>query len=60
KVNIFKYGVTRAYFLAKVHGGTCINATSNPPRDVLHRANFLLDLENGFGDYDVFKTTVTK
>ncbi|TXG65493.1 hypothetical protein EZV62_006768 [Acer yangbiense] len=47
------YGVSRAYFLAKVRGGTCTLATSDPPRDVLHRANILL--KNGFGDYDVFK-----
>ncbi|TXG65491.1 hypothetical protein EZV62_006766 [Acer yangbiense] len=53
ELNLFKYGVSRAYFLAKVRGGTCTLATSDPPGDVLHRANILL--ENGFGDYDVFK-----
>ncbi|KAK1583768.1 hypothetical protein Q3G72_026736 [Acer saccharum] len=53
ELNLFEYGVSRAYFLAKVRGGTCTLATSDPPKDVLHRANILL--ENGFGDYDVFK-----
>ncbi|KAK3200248.1 hypothetical protein Dsin_023663 [Dipteronia sinensis] len=53
KLNLFEYGVSRAYFLADVRGGTCTLATSDPPRDVLHRANILL--EKGFGDYDVFK-----
>ncbi|KAK1582860.1 hypothetical protein Q3G72_018957 [Acer saccharum] len=53
ELNLFEYGVSRAYFLAKFRGGTCTLATSDPPRDVLHRANILL--ENGFGDYDVFK-----
>ncbi|KAK0599296.1 hypothetical protein LWI29_004074 [Acer saccharum] len=50
---LFEYGVSWAYFLAKVRGGTCTLATSDPPGAALHRANFLL--ENGFGDYDVFK-----
>ncbi|TXG65488.1 hypothetical protein EZV62_006763 [Acer yangbiense] len=53
KLNLFEYGVSRAYFLAKVRGGTCTLATSDPPRDVLRRAIILL--KNGFGDYDVFK-----
>ncbi|KAK0602540.1 hypothetical protein LWI29_034563 [Acer saccharum] len=53
ELNLFEYGVSWAYFLAKVRGGTCTRATSDPPEAVLHRANVLL--ENGFGDYDVFK-----
>ncbi|KAK0602455.1 hypothetical protein LWI29_033555 [Acer saccharum] len=53
ELNLFKYGVSRAYFLAKVRGGTCTLTTSDPPIDVLHRANILI--ENGFSDYDVFK-----
>ncbi|KAL5786623.1 hypothetical protein ACOSQ2_009015 [Xanthoceras sorbifolium] len=52
-LNLFEYGVSQSYFLAKVRGGTCTLATSDPPEDVLHRANVLL--ENGFGFYDVFK-----
>ncbi|KAK2640415.1 hypothetical protein Ddye_028210 [Dipteronia dyeriana] len=53
ELNLFEYGVSRAYFLAKVCGGTCTLATSDPPEDGLHRANILLNY--GFGDYDVFK-----
>ncbi|KAK3200253.1 hypothetical protein Dsin_023668, partial [Dipteronia sinensis] len=53
ELNLFEYGVSPAYFLANVRGGTCTLATSDPPGDVLHRANILL--EKGFGDYDVFK-----
>ncbi|KAK3200251.1 hypothetical protein Dsin_023666 [Dipteronia sinensis] len=53
KLNLFEYGVSRIYFLAKVRGGTCICATSDPPGDILNCAYFLL--EKGFGEYDVFK-----
>ncbi|KAK2640413.1 hypothetical protein Ddye_028208 [Dipteronia dyeriana] len=53
ELKLFEYGVSWAYFLANVRGGTCTLATSDPPGEVLHRANILL--ENGFGVYDVFK-----
>ncbi|KAK3175455.1 hypothetical protein Dsin_033028 [Dipteronia sinensis] len=53
ELNRFEYGVSPAYFIAKVRGGTCTIATSDPPGAALHRANILL--ENGFGEYDVFK-----
>ncbi|KAI4299694.1 hypothetical protein L6164_033128 [Bauhinia variegata] len=49
----FEYGVSRAFFLVKVRGGTCTRAPSDPPEVVLHRASFLL--ENGFGVYNIFK-----
>ncbi|KAA8547632.1 hypothetical protein F0562_004061 [Nyssa sinensis] len=50
---IFQYGVSPAFFIAKARGGTCTLATSDPPKDVLHRAEFLL--QNGFGVYHIFK-----
>ncbi|KAI5683851.1 hypothetical protein M9H77_05079 [Catharanthus roseus] len=50
---LFHYGVSPAIFLAKVRGGTCTLASSDPAEDVLHRAKFLL--QNGFGVYDIFK-----
>lgn len=50
---LFEYDVPVAAFLAKPRGGTCTIAKSDPPEDVIHRATFLL--ENGFGDYNVFK-----
>uniref|UniRef100_A0A5B6Z2S3 LRAT domain-containing protein n=1 Tax=Davidia involucrata TaxID=16924 RepID=A0A5B6Z2S3_DAVIN len=49
----FQYGVSPAFFLAKARGGTCTLAASDPPKDVLHRAEFLL--QNGFGVYHIFK-----
>ncbi|KAL6322157.1 hypothetical protein AAG906_005098 [Vitis piasezkii] len=49
----FEYGVTPSVFLAKVRGGTCTTATSDPPDAVIHRAMYLL--QNGFGNYDVFQ-----
>ncbi|XP_042480745.1 protein LEAD-SENSITIVE 1-like isoform X1 [Macadamia integrifolia] len=49
----FEYGVTPSAFLAKVRGGTCTTATSDPPETVIHRAMYLL--QNGFGNYDVFQ-----
>lgn len=49
----FEYGVTPSVFLAKVRGGTCTTATSDPPETVIHRAMYLL--QNGFGNYDVFQ-----
>lgn len=50
---LFEYYVPAAAFLAKPRGGTCTTAKSDPPEEVIHRATFLL--ENGFGDYNVFK-----
>ncbi|KAL5811951.1 hypothetical protein ACOSQ3_026901 [Xanthoceras sorbifolium] len=49
----FEYGVSRVRFLAQARGGTCTRAKSDPPEDVIHRANLLL--KNGFGGYHVFK-----
>ncbi|KAE8693654.1 putative Aluminum activated malate transporter family protein [Hibiscus syriacus] len=49
----FEYGVTPSVFLAKVRGGTCTTAVSDPPETVIHRAMYLL--QNGFGNYDIFK-----
>ncbi|XP_062155054.1 protein LEAD-SENSITIVE 1-like [Alnus glutinosa] len=49
----FEYGVTPSAFLAKVRGGTCSTATSDPQETVIHRAMYLL--QNGFGNYDVFQ-----
>lgn len=49
----FEYGVTPSVFLAKVRGGTCSTAASDPPETVIHRAMYLL--QNGFGNYDVFQ-----
>ncbi|CAK9139647.1 unnamed protein product [Ilex paraguariensis] len=50
---LFEYAVSPAFFLAKARGGTCTLARSDPPEDVLHRAEFLL--LNGFGGYHIFK-----
>lgn len=49
----FEYGVPPSVFLAKVRGGTCTTAASDPPEAVIHRAMHLL--QNGFGNYDVFQ-----
>ncbi|GMI75940.1 hypothetical protein like AT1G01225 [Hibiscus trionum] len=49
----FEYGVTPSVFLAKVRGGTCTTAASDPPETVIHRAMYLL--QNGFGNYDMFQ-----
>ncbi|KAK1306443.1 hypothetical protein QJS10_CPA10g00631 [Acorus calamus] len=51
-LHYFEYGVTPSVFLAKVRGGTCTIATSDPPETVTHRAMYLL--RNGLGNYDVF------
>ncbi|CAK8566173.1 unnamed protein product [Lathyrus sativus] len=50
---LFKYGVSCALFLAQARGGTCTLASSDPAEEVICRAIYLL--ENGFGDYNVFK-----
>ncbi|KAG8373561.1 hypothetical protein BUALT_Bualt11G0037300 [Buddleja alternifolia] len=49
----FQYGISPAIFLAKARGGTCTLARSDPPEDVLHRAEYLL--QNGFGGYHISK-----
>ncbi|GAB2224094.1 hypothetical protein Droror1_Dr00004841 [Drosera rotundifolia] len=52
-LHLFEYGVTPSAFLAKVRGGTCTIAQSDPSETVIHRAMYLL--QNGFGNYDVFE-----
>lgn len=49
----FEYNVSPSIFLAKVRGGTCTTAPSDPPQTVIHRAMHLF--RNGFGNYDVFQ-----
>lgn len=49
----FEYEASPSVFLAKVRGGTCTTAASDPPETVIHRAMYLL--QNGFGNYDVFQ-----
>lgn len=49
----FQYGVSPSIFLAKVRGGTCTTAASDPSALVIHRAMHLF--RNGFGNYDVFQ-----
>ncbi|KAF3433985.1 hypothetical protein FNV43_RR25088 [Rhamnella rubrinervis] len=49
---LYEYGVTTALFIIK-RGGTCTSFTSDPPKDVLHRASILL--EKGFGNYSLFE-----
>lgn len=48
----FEYGVSRLAFVAKLRGGTCTTADSDPPESVIHKAMYLL--QNGFGNYDLF------
>ncbi|KAL8528488.1 hypothetical protein ACS0TY_006060 [Phlomoides rotata] len=48
----FEYGVSKCVFIAKIRGGTCTTAKSDPPEAVIHRAAYLL--HNGFGKYDLF------
>jgi hypothetical protein len=50
---LFEYGVSKIHFLARVRGGTCTLALSDPAEEVLFRAFYLL--ENGFGGYHVSK-----
>ena len=49
----FEYGATPSVFIAKVRGGTCTTAASDPNEQVIHRAMYLL--QNGFGNYDIFQ-----
>ncbi|KAJ6802309.1 uncharacterized protein M6B38_194640 [Iris pallida] len=46
------YGVSPYMILAKIRGGTCTTAKSDPPQAVINSAMFLL--EKGFGNYDLF------
>ncbi|KAL3825276.1 hypothetical protein ACJIZ3_021305 [Penstemon smallii] len=47
----YQYGVSWYTRMAKVRGGTCTSAKSDPEDIVVHRAKYLL--HHGFGDYDV-------
>lgn len=41
--------------LAKLRGGTCTTARSDPPEEVIKRATYLL--ENGYEEYDLMNKT---
>ncbi|XP_076942691.1 protein LEAD-SENSITIVE 1-like [Bidens hawaiensis] len=47
----FKYEASREFLVAKLRGGTCNTARSDPPEEVIHRATYLL--ENGYIEYDL-------
>lgn len=49
----FLYGVSTLHFIVQARGGTCTRASSDPTKEVLFRALYLL--ENGFGDYHFYK-----
>ncbi|KAI3854481.1 hypothetical protein MKX03_003296 [Papaver bracteatum] len=49
---LFEYKVTPSIFFAKIRGGTCTTAKSDPKDMVIHRAMYLL--QKGFGNYDIF------
>ncbi|KAH7864637.1 hypothetical protein Vadar_032019 [Vaccinium darrowii] len=51
KLRRYKYGVTPEEFKAKLRGGTCTIAKSDPPEDVIRRARYLLKM--GFGNYNL-------
>ncbi|KAJ3678602.1 hypothetical protein LUZ60_002405 [Juncus effusus] len=53
KLYLFSYSVSGAFFLAKIRGGTCTMAKSDPSYEVIYRAVYLL--KHGFGSYDLFK-----
>ncbi|KAL0751469.1 hypothetical protein Bca101_033472 [Brassica carinata] len=50
-LNLYEYNVSMRFFIAKTIGGTCTLAPSDPPDDVLVRANFHLKIDGCFGDY---------
>ncbi|KAJ3678603.1 hypothetical protein LUZ60_002406 [Juncus effusus] len=50
---LFAYSVSKKFFYAKIRGGTCTLAPSDPLDQVIHRAQYLLD--HGFGDYNLLK-----
>lgn len=47
----FKYQASHGFLLFKLRGGTCTTARSDPPEEVIHRANYLY--ENGYEEYDL-------
>ncbi|KAH7291603.1 hypothetical protein KP509_29G023700 [Ceratopteris richardii] len=50
----YDYGTSAVNFLLNLRSGTCTLALSDPPEQVLNRANYLL--HNGFKCYNLFKS----
>ncbi|KAI3756335.1 hypothetical protein L1987_56155 [Smallanthus sonchifolius] len=48
----FKYEASREFLLAKLRGGTCTTARSDPPEEVIHRATYLHE-HAGYFEYDL-------
>ncbi|KFK24449.1 hypothetical protein AALP_AAs48179U000400 [Arabis alpina] len=53
-IYLFKYGVSKPFFMAIPRGGTCTVATSDPSDEVISRANFLF-LRKVFGAYHLLE-----
>ncbi|KAI7753424.1 hypothetical protein M8C21_022811 [Ambrosia artemisiifolia] len=51
KLYRFKYEASPQFLIAKLRGGTCTTARSDPPEEVIHRATYLH--ENGYPKYDL-------
>ncbi|KAI3756316.1 hypothetical protein L1987_56136 [Smallanthus sonchifolius] len=54
---LYQYGVSKLVYVSKLRGGTCTTAPSDPPQDVIDRANSLL--KNGFGAYNVLHNSTS-
>ncbi|KAL3812930.1 hypothetical protein ACJIZ3_014198 [Penstemon smallii] len=51
---LYQYDVAWYYLIAKIRGGTCTTAKSDPPEIVFRRAMYLL-LDHGFGEFDLLE-----
>ncbi|XP_010266599.1 PREDICTED: uncharacterized protein LOC104604065, partial [Nelumbo nucifera] len=54
KLYRYRYGMKKRYLVTQWFG-TCTTAKRDPPEVVLHRANFLLQQHDGFGEYHLFQ-----
>ncbi|KAI3756352.1 hypothetical protein L1987_56172 [Smallanthus sonchifolius] len=50
---LYQYGVSIFTCVSKLRGGTCTIAPSDPPQDVIARANYLL--QHGFTNYNLIR-----
>ncbi|XP_048327380.2 uncharacterized protein LOC112491340 isoform X2 [Ziziphus jujuba] len=54
---VYKYGVSLAFFLAKILGGTCTICSTDRPETVIYRSRRELNKGSGTGAYNLFNNS---
>ncbi|XP_060672671.1 uncharacterized protein LOC132803502 [Ziziphus jujuba] len=57
EVYLYKYGVSLAFFIAKIFGGTCTLCSTDRPETIMYRSRRELNTGSGIGAYNIFNNS---